>query len=108
MLHNIEGHGIGEEVLDIIINATKIIIITTTKIITIIIQSQIGSWMNWSWTSGRATEAPPLLISYQSLTTLRQPLFLSWEYLIILQCDCIIVVGNHCQYLNDRIFIVIT
>ena len=104
MLHNIEGHGIGEVVLDIIIIATKIIITTTTKIITIttiiIIQSQIGSWVNWSWTSGRATEAQPPspLISYQTLTTHRQPLFRIWEYLIILQCDCIIVVGNHCQF----------
>ena len=47
MLHNIEGHGMDEVVLDII---------TAT---TIIIQSQIGSWVNWSWTSGRATEALP-------------------------------------------------
>ena len=57
MLHNIEGHGMDEVVLDIIITTTKIIIITTT----IIIQSQIGSWVNWSWTSGRATEAQPPL-----------------------------------------------
>ena len=72
----------------IIITTTKIIIITTTMII----QPQIGSWVNWSWTSGRATEAQPPspLISYQSLTTFRQPLFLIWEYLIIIQCDCII------------------
>ena len=100
MLPNIEGQGMDEVVLDIIITTTTII------------HSQIGSWVNWSWTSGRATEAlPPSsspLISYQSLTTLRQPLFLSWEYLITLQCDCIIVVGNHCQYLNDTIFIVLT
>ena len=39
----------------IIITTTKIIVITTT----IIIQPQIGSWVNWSWTSGRATEAQP-------------------------------------------------
>ena len=43
-----------EVVVDTIIT-TKIIIITTT----IIIQPQIGSWVNWSWTSGRATEALP-------------------------------------------------
>ena len=74
MLNKIEGHGMDELVLDIIINPTTII------------QTQIGSWVNWSWTSGRATEAQPPspLISYQSLTTFRQPLFLSWEYLIIL------------------------
>ena len=58
----------------------------------------------WEWT----TSHKYIPISYQTLTTLRQPLFLSWDYLIILQCDCIIVVGNHCQYLNDTIFIVIT
>ena len=44
MLNKIEGHGMDELVLDIIINPT------------IIIQTQIGSWVNWSWTS---SSTPP-------------------------------------------------